>query len=300
MGTSIVARDGTAPVSISVVIATIGRSDHLAASLAAYTGLVPETPPFEVIIVLDGWDPASAEVASRPYPFPTLVLSQPRAGIGPAKNLGARSAAGDLLLFLNDDTRPDTSCLLAHATAQERFGPCIAVGRIDWDPEHEVTPYMAWLAPAGHQFNFARLEPDGLIPWDACWGANLAVPREWLLDEPFDPLLPFPALEDGEWAYRQHRRRRPLRYVAAARVWHHHQIEGPGAFRRRARNAGATARYVSRRHPRLAFTLVARPVLAAVVASVLAAWPGRWRRTTLWDLAYRWGYVAGLIVPPSK
>ncbi len=291
--------DRPLPARITVVIATIGRPDKLAPSLAAYGRLDAGTPPFEVIVVLDGDDPASREIASRPYPFPTRVLSQQRSGIGPAKNLGARAAAGDLVLFLNDDVRPDRSCLRVHAEVQERCGPSVVLGKVDWDPEHEVTPYMAWLAPKGHQFNYARLNPDAPIPWDACWGAHLAVPRAWMLDEPFDPALPFSALEDGEWAYRQARRRRPLRYASAARAWHNHRFDGPRDFRWRPRAAAATARWVSSRHPSLAFKLIVRPVLAAAAASVLAAWPGRWRRTTLWDLDFRWSYVAGLFVPPK-
>ena len=285
---------------ITVVIATIGRPDHLAASLAAYAKLGPDTPPFEVIVVLDGDDPASRAVAAGPHPFATRVLSQPQSGIGPAKNLGASAAAGDLVLFLNDDTRPDPSCLRAHADAQERFGPCIVLGRVDWDPEHEVTPYMAWLAPNGHQFNYARLRPDRRIPWDACWGAHIAAPRAWLLDEPFEPRLPFSALEDGEWAYRQARRGRPLRYLPAARAWHNHHFDRPGDYRWHPRAAAGTARWVARHHPRLVFKLIVRPVLAAAAASALAAWPGRWRRSTLWDLDYRWSYVTGLFVPPKR
>jgi glycosyltransferase involved in cell wall biosynthesis len=190
--------DDTPGVSVSVVIVTRGRPRHLSASLASYAHLAPDTPPFEVIVVLDGENAESTAVASLPYPFPTRVLSQPTAGIGAAKNLGVTAAKGDLVLFLNDDTRPDPSCVRVHADAQRRFGPSIVVGRVEWDPDHEVTPYMAWLAPAGHQFNFARLRPDAPIPWDACWGAHLAAPRAWLLDDPFDPSLPYSVLEDGE------------------------------------------------------------------------------------------------------
>ena len=285
-------------VHISVVIATVGRTRHLATSLAAYARLVADTPPFEVIVVLDGEDPDSLAVASRPYPFPTRVLSQPAAGIGPAKNLGVSAARGDFIVFLNDDTRPEPSCLRAHAEAQERLGPCIVVGRVDWDPEQVITPYMAWLAPAGHQFNFTRLEPDAPLPWDACWGAHLGAPRAWLLDEPFDPSLPYPVLEDGEWAYRQTMRGRALRYVPTTRALHDHYIGGPRDYAFRPRAAGATAWRVAARHPRLAYRLLVRPVLAAFAATALAIWPTRWRRRTVWDLAYRWGYVSGLLVPP--
>jgi GT2 family glycosyltransferase len=291
--------DETHGVSVSVVIATRGRPRHLAVALASYAELAPGTPPFEVIVVLDGENAESRAVATSPYPFPTRVLSQPTAGISAAKNLGVTAAVGDLVLFLNDDTRPDPSCLRVHVDAQRRFGPSIMVGRVEWDPDHEVTPYMAWLAPAGHQFHFARLRSEALIPWDACWGAHLAAPRAWLLEEPFDPSLGS-VLEDGEWAYRQTLRGRPLRYLSGACAFHHHHIGGPRDYALCPRTAGATARRVVAHHPRLAFKLLVRPVIAAVAATALAAWPGRWRRTTAWDLAYRWRYVAGIFVPPPR
>jgi hypothetical protein len=66
------------------------------------------------------------------------------------------------------------------------------------------------------------------------------------------------------------------------------------------RAADATALSVVAHHPRLAFKLLVRPVITAVAATALAAWPGRWRRITAWDLAYRWGYVAGIFVPPLR
>ena len=286
---------------VSVVIVTVGRPVQLAASLAAYESLAAGTPPFEVIVVLDGEDPASRAVAQRPWRFPRTVLAQPHRGIAAAKNLGVAHACADCVVFLNDDTRPAPDCLLAHLEAQRRFGPCIVAGRVDWDPEREITPYMRWLAPAGHQFNFARLEPDGPIGWDAVWGAHLGVPRAWLLDEPFDPDLSAAALEDTEWAYRQVvRRGRPARYVPAARAWHDHRYDGPADFRRRARLAGAVGRQLARRHPKLRWPLVMRPVAAAVAATLLAAWPGRWRRETAWDLDFRWNWSRGILTPRHR
>jgi GT2 family glycosyltransferase len=173
-------------IEISVIIASVGRAAQLDKSLDAYECLDPETPPFEVIVVLDGEDPASRELCRKPRGFPVRVLSQEPAGPGPARNLGAMSAKGGLVVLLNDDTRPHCDCLREHALAQARVGPCVAIGRVEWDPERPRTPYMTWLAPDGHQFNYGRLDPERPAPWDACWATNLAVPRDWLLAEPFD------------------------------------------------------------------------------------------------------------------
>ena len=280
--------------AVSVVIATLGRGEKLACSLAAFDALHPETPPFEVIVVLDGDDVATRAVAHEQHRFPLRLFEQPRSGNGPAKNLGARHAAAPYLVFLNDDTRPDPGCLIAHARAQARHGPCVLVGKVDWDPAQEITPYMTWLAPNGHQFNFSRLKPHEPVPWDACWGAHLGLPRDWHLEEPFDEAFPYPSLEDSEWGFRLARKGRPIRYEPGAVCLHDHHYDGPADYRPRARISGAATRYTVRRHPALLWPLILRPTTAAVASTLLALWPGRWRRDTWWDLDFRWNYVAGM------
>ena len=287
--------DGTS--KISVVIPTIGRAGPLEASLAAFEGLDPATPDFEVLVVLDGEDSDSRRVAERKRPFAVRVLSQKRAGPGPARNLGAQAADGELIVFLNDDTKPHPQCLAAHTEAQRQLGPCVVVGRVEWDPEKPVTPYMAWLAPGGHQFNYGRLDPEQPTPWDACWATNLAVPRQWVLDEPFDPAFPVVAIEDGEWGYRMAGKGHPIRYLPESLCFHDHRYDSPADYRRRARSAGTASRYVVRRHPELFWTLIGRPSLAAKIRGLTMAWPGNWQRERLWDLDFRWNYVLGIFQP---
>jgi GT2 family glycosyltransferase len=287
-------------IAISVVIATVGRAAQLEASLGAYERLVPETPPFEVIVVLDGDDPASRAVCERPRPFPVRVLAQQRAGNGPAKNRGAAAARGGLVLFLNDDTRPDPGCLAAHAAAQQRLGPCVALGRIEWDPAAEITPYMEWLAPAGHQFNFARLDPERPLPWDATWGAHLALPRRWALEHPFDPRFPYPSLEDTEWGFRVAQAGLEMRYVPEAVAYHDHLYRGPRDYRFRARVSGAAARHLALQRPALLWPLIMRPKLAAAVRAVSLLWPGSWRRETIWDMDFRCNLVLGMLQPRRR
>ncbi len=289
------ARDRGVQPAISVVIATVGRAEKLARSLEAFDRLHPDTPPFEVIVVLDGADPATRAVADEQHRFPLRLFEQLRSGNGPAKNLGARHALAPYLVFLNDDTRPDPGCLLAHLRAQERYGPCVLVGKVDWDPAQETTPYMAWLAPNGHQFNFSRLEPHGPVRWDACWGAHLGVPRDWHLEEPFDEAFPYPSLEDTEWGFRLAHVGRPIRYEPDALCFHDHRYDGPADYRCRARISGAATRYTVRRHPALLWPLILRPAAAAAASLLLALWPGRWRCDTLWDLDFRWNFVWGTL-----
>jgi len=282
---------------VSVAIVTLGRAAKLERALRALAALAPGSPPFEVVVVLDGDDAATTAVLQRDHPFTLRLFTQEHAGAGPARNRAAHEARGELLLFLNDDTRPDPVCLSAHVAAQERHGPCLGAGLVTWDPEAETTPYMRWLAPAGHQFNFSRLTPGKPVPWDAVWATNLAAPRPWVLDEPFASSFPPGCLEDSEWAFRQYRRGRHGVFVPAAVAFHDHHYAGPADFRDRARTFGTAARSVVARHPGLTVRFTLRPLAAAVARAVSLAWPSRHRRQRLWDLDFRVNYLIGLLRP---
>ncbi|OYV99594.1 MAG: hypothetical protein B7X11_05260, partial [Acidobacteria bacterium 37-65-4] len=133
------------------------------------------------------------------------------------------------------------------------------------------------------------------VRWDACWGAHLGVPRSWQLEQPFDATFPFPSLEDTEWGFRLTRQGRPVRYEPEALCFHDHRYDGPADYRHRARTSGAATRYTARRHPRMLWPLILRPAAAAAASSLLALWPGQWRRDTLWDLDFRWNYLWGIV-----
>lgn len=284
----------TEEIRVSVVIPTIGRSDRLERTLDDFGRLHPESPSFEVVLALDGGDPESRRIAAD-RPFPVRVVEQAAAGTGAARNLGARHSRGEFLLFLNDDTRPHPDLLLEHVRLQRRRGPCLVLGRVDWDPELPVTDYMDWLAPEGRQFNYARLTPGGEVDWTACWGTNLAIPRQLFWEEPFDDSLRVSALEDNEFGYRQLvKRGRRLLYLPAAVCYHDHRYDGPRDYRRRAFVAGGAARLLVRRHPELLVPLILRPLLAVPVESFTALVLGGWRqRHVRWQLDYRWHYAAG-------
>ncbi|MDW7968512.1 MAG: glycosyltransferase [Thermoanaerobaculum sp.] len=281
-------------LKLSVVIPTVGRLEELSATLNSLCALPADAPPFEVVVVLDGDHPATGKLLQRPWSLRLQVLSQPRRGAAAARNLGAREACGEYLLLLNDDTRVHPSCLQTHLEAQERLGPAVILGHTAWDPDQPITPYMVWLAPAGHQFNFARLRPHQPIPWDACWTTNLSLPRQWLLEEPLDEAFSGAGMEDSEWGYRLWRRGRVLRYVPEAICWHRHLYQGPRDFRPRAWAAGAGARYVVGKHPSLVWLLACKPILAWVVRLFSLLWPRADRAQALWELDFRWHYLLGL------
>jgi hypothetical protein len=104
-------RERTLPVSIerpliSVVVPYRDRTHYLPYCLEA---LARQTyPALEVLIADDGSTSADAlqqlrDVESRSWPWPLRVMRLEHAGLGAARNAGWRSAAGELVTFIDDD-----------------------------------------------------------------------------------------------------------------------------------------------------------------------------------------------------
>ena len=91
--------EGERAVPISVVIAAFEAERWVGDAIRSVLDQVPA--PHELIVVDDGSRDRTAEIAST---FPgVLVLRQENRGAAVARNLGARSAAGEAILFLDAD-----------------------------------------------------------------------------------------------------------------------------------------------------------------------------------------------------
>jgi glycosyltransferase involved in cell wall biosynthesis len=75
-------------------------------------------PCFEVLIVDDGsTEPAPDFVRSSSFSYPLMLIPQPHSGIPAARNRGIRNSKGAVLLFVDADSRLQTNCLAALASA---------------------------------------------------------------------------------------------------------------------------------------------------------------------------------------
>lgn len=88
-----------APV-VSVVIPAYNRWPMLGQAIESV--LEQSYKSFELIVVDDGSDDGTAEEIAR-YGSSIRVVSRPRGGVAAARNLGARSASGSHLAFLDSD-----------------------------------------------------------------------------------------------------------------------------------------------------------------------------------------------------
>jgi GT2 family glycosyltransferase len=133
------------PPVFSVVTPTHRRPDSL---LGVLDGLAAQDCPagtFEVVLVFDGPDEATAlRVRERAYPFELRVHQQERRGPAGARNAGLSLARGSHVLFLDDDVIPDHHLVAAHREAHGDASDLVVIGPLLAPPDRRAAPWTRW------------------------------------------------------------------------------------------------------------------------------------------------------------
>ncbi len=142
-----------APV-LSIVIPTRGRRDSVLLTLESLVDQDWTCEPIEVIIVVDGQGDGTAQaVRARELPLELQVVEQEHAGVAAARNRGARLAAGEWLLFLDDDVRVQPGYLAA-VTGLLAADVDVVLTRLvvgDWVPDSLLSREVRGWHEAEHQ-----------------------------------------------------------------------------------------------------------------------------------------------------
>lgn len=175
-------------MNVSIIICTCNRAEYLRETLESLRGLeIPAGITPELIVVDNASTDATSAMASS-FPLenmPLHVIQEPRPGQCHARNTGLAAAAGEILLFTDDDLRLPANWL-AGMCEPIRTGQADAVaGGVSLAP-HLLKPWMEpvhryWLAETGPPQPSLRVE---LV------GANMAFARHVLEKVPgFDTNL---------------------------------------------------------------------------------------------------------------
>lgn len=215
---------------LTVVIPTLNNRTRLAFTMDSLKRQRQSSMTFELIVVdnscTDGTSEMLQEVALD-FPIPLTVLHESRPGAASAKNAGAGMARGGILLFLGDDTEPSTPDLFErhvefHRTTAETQ---MLVGKIEWTPRQEVTPFMGWLDTGGPQFHFNDLKAGEVDPSFYFYGSHSSLKRAMFesiggFDSRFSGVY-----EDIELGSRLARAGAQLEYDPDLIVWHDHPTD---------------------------------------------------------------------------
>ncbi|HVZ85090.1 MAG TPA: glycosyltransferase family A protein [Terracidiphilus sp.] len=234
-------------MKISVVIPTYNRRDLVQRMLS--TLFAQRLPASEIIVVVDGSTDGTAEALGvLAAPVPLRVLEQPNRGPSAARNAGIHAAAGELILFLDDDMLCDPGLIAAHAAAHADADDLIALGSLTLSPDSPRTLAAACFEQefAARNLTWTLESTDGWIDIPSIF-SNTSLRREFLLRAGgFDEA--FRMREDLELGYRL--LAAGARAVAVPEaVARQHYDKSAATLVRDARIFAAGDRLFARKHP---------------------------------------------------
>lgn len=181
----------------SVLIPTRDRASKLATCLAHLSR--QSVPNFEVVVALDGPDPASKGVCDKAKAagLDLRLVEGPRDGYMVARNRALKVARGQLVISINDDVRPAANFVEAHLAAHDEgrakgLRLCIISGDSPWITHEPDRVFDRLIRETSMVFFYpvmekaAREEPEATRWRDwgfrHAWGLNTSIPM-WALRE---------------------------------------------------------------------------------------------------------------------
>lgn len=187
-------------LSVSVVIPTYNEAEDIGRTLDS---LVRQTYPHrEIIVVDDSTDATLTIVAGYAARGVTLIRPERNRGRCGARNLGIRSARGDVVVILNADVFPEPDFLERIVRHYEAGADYVLVESIVANTGHLLPRFMQ----AMHDATYSRKD------WIE-WTEGYSCRRDAAIDVglfPEDVPIPIPAGEDGYFGRRMARKYRKV------------------------------------------------------------------------------------------
>lgn len=122
---------------VSVIVPTYQGGNKIIRLLDALTSQTHKA--FEIIIVIDGsTDDTRLIIEKYIEKFTHLnIIEQSNKGRADARNNGVRNANGELLIFFDDDIRPENDCIERHVYCHSQLDNAIISGKIIEKPLNE-------------------------------------------------------------------------------------------------------------------------------------------------------------------
>lgn len=167
--------------TISVVVPTFDSADTISDCLDSLVNQAFD--PYEIIVVDGGSTDDTIGIASR-YPKVVVVRNHQSHYPGSSRNLGAKRARGDVLLFLDSDCRADKMLLAHHqkwhSTVSRLDGVQGVLRSLNRDKSSRVIESQFLT-----QYWLDNLNDDGTIRFHSAAVSNLSIRRAFFLRNKF-------------------------------------------------------------------------------------------------------------------
>ncbi len=182
-------------MQISVIIPVFNGGSTFGRCLAALWK--SDYSDWECIVVDDGSTDNSVEIAQQ-FGARVVCSKRPKSGPAIARNLGAKSAQGDILFFIDADVLVKTETLSKVADVLGKADvPAACIGSYDDYPTEGnfLSQYRNLL----HHFTHQTANEEATTFWTGCGAIRRQVFEEM---EGFSTNFPRPSIEDIEFGYR--------------------------------------------------------------------------------------------------
>jgi len=138
-------------LKLSVVIPTLNRADLLALTLDRIGTQTLPTDQYEILVVDNGSSDHTASVlAQKCSLYRNLkTFSQLKRGAAATRNVGIRNAAGETILFIDDDIVADPKLAEAHLRYHRQHPGASIIGRVTAPWKTSKDPFLRYLRDRG-------------------------------------------------------------------------------------------------------------------------------------------------------
>lgn len=186
--------DNLSSFSISVIIPVYNGGNAFYECLKSLENT--SLSPYEVIVVIDGTDNESFEIAQK-FTVKILQLKYNR-GPATARNRGAEIATGDILFFMDADVTIHTNTL-EKILQVFQSDPTLSALIGSYDDSPAAPNFLSQYKNLFHHYNHQIASQEASTFWGACG----AIKRDIFLKiGGFDENYRFPSIEDIELGYR--------------------------------------------------------------------------------------------------
>jgi len=146
----------------SIIIPTYNNAPVIRRVVSGVVTEVADRRDVEVIVV-DSSDDGSAEQLQRTFPMVVHVHPPQRVLPGPARNLGALRARGDILIFLDGDCLPAPGWFAGLRAAEAGLAAGIVCGAVDLDEPNDLSQFMEYVFWKLPENSGVRRGPYGFV-----------------------------------------------------------------------------------------------------------------------------------------